>query len=74
MKHRIDYILQIIQLYSYKLPTCKIGNAIMDYRLKHTIKRKGEKMSLPITDNEVQKQIKKLGYKGVGTAKIKQHH
>lgn len=39
MKRRIDYILQVIQLYSYKLPTVKIGNAIMDFRLKHTIKK-----------------------------------
>ena len=31
----IDYILQTIQLYSYKLPTAKIGNAIMDFREKY---------------------------------------
>lgn len=42
MKRRIDYILQVIQLYSYKLPTVKIGNAIMDFRLKHTIKEEQE--------------------------------
>lgn len=36
----IDYILQIIQLYSYLLPTVKIGNAIMDFRQKYTIKYK----------------------------------
>lgn len=40
MKNKIDYILQIIQLYSYKLPICKIGNAIMDFRLKYTLDRK----------------------------------
>lgn len=40
MKHKIDYMLQIIQLYSYKLNTCKIGNAIMDFRLKYTLNRK----------------------------------
>lgn len=40
MKHKIDYMLQMIQLYSYKLPTCKIGNAIMDFRLKYTVGRK----------------------------------
>lgn len=33
----IDKILQAIQLYSYLLPTVKIGNAIMDFRMKHTI-------------------------------------
>jgi len=40
MKRRIDYILQMIQLYSYKLPTVKIGNKIMDFRYKHTLERK----------------------------------
>ncbi len=34
----IDYVLQMIQLYSYLLPTVKIGNAIMDFRQKYTIK------------------------------------
>lgn len=34
---RIDIILSTIQLYSYKLPTVKIGNAIMDFREKYTI-------------------------------------
>ena len=37
MKKRIDYILQTIQLYSYLLPTKKIGNAIMDFRKKYTL-------------------------------------
>lgn len=37
MKKKIDYILQKIQLYSYKLPTVKIGNAIMDFREKYTL-------------------------------------
>lgn len=36
---RIDNILSKIQLYSYLLPTCKIGNRIMDLRLKHTIRK-----------------------------------
>ena len=36
MKEKIDRILQIIQLYSYKLPTVKVGNWIMDFRKKHT--------------------------------------
>jgi hypothetical protein len=35
---KIDYILQMIQLYSYKLPTVKIGNWIMDFRYKYTLK------------------------------------
>lgn len=35
----LDKILCKIQLYSYLLPTCKIGNAIMDLRLKFTIRR-----------------------------------
>lgn len=34
---QIDYALQIIQLYSYKLPTVKIGNWIMDFRKKYTM-------------------------------------
>lgn len=38
MLSKVDYILQIIQLYSYLLPTGKIGNAIMDVRKKYTIK------------------------------------
>ena len=37
MKKRIDYILSMIQLYSYLLPTCKIGNAIQNFRDKYTI-------------------------------------
>ncbi len=39
MRKRIDYILQMIQLYSYKLPTVKIGNAIMDFQEKHTLRK-----------------------------------
>ncbi len=35
----LDYILQIIQLYSYKLPTVKIGNKIMDFRMKYTLEK-----------------------------------
>ena len=38
MLKKIDYMLQMIQLYSYKLPTVKIGNWIMDFRKKYTIK------------------------------------
>lgn len=38
-KPDIDYILSQIQLYSYKLPTVKIGNWIMDFREKYTLKR-----------------------------------
>ena len=37
MKRKIDYILQIIQLYSYLLPTVVIGNSIMNFREKHTL-------------------------------------
>lgn len=37
MKNKIDYILQRIQLYSYLLPTVKIGNSIMDFRKKYLI-------------------------------------
>jgi hypothetical protein len=37
--NKIDVMLQNIQLYSYLLPTCKIGNWIMDFRLKHMIGR-----------------------------------
>lgn len=36
MRKRIDYALQKIQLYSYKLPTVKVGNWIMDFRNKYT--------------------------------------
>jgi len=35
----IDYILSMIQLYSYKLLTCKIGNALMDFRKRYTLGR-----------------------------------
>ena len=35
---KIDMVLQTIQMYSYKLPTGKIGNRIMDFREKHTLK------------------------------------
>lgn len=37
LKERIDYVLQTIQLYSYLLPGNKIGNSIMDFRMKHTL-------------------------------------
>lgn len=37
-KTMLDKILSKIQLYSYLLPTCKIGNAIMDFRKRYTIK------------------------------------
>lgn len=33
----IDAVLNRIQLYSYLLPTVKIGNAIMDFREKYTL-------------------------------------
>ena len=38
MGRKVDYVLQVIQLYSYKLPTVKIGNWIMDFREKYTLK------------------------------------
>lgn len=38
MLKKIDYLLQMIQLYSYKLHTIKIGNWIMDFREKYTLK------------------------------------
>ncbi len=37
MKSKLDYILQMIQLYAYKLPTVKVGNIIMDFRMKYTL-------------------------------------
>ena len=37
MNKRIDYVLQMIQLYTYLLPTVKIGNAVMNFRLKYTL-------------------------------------
>lgn len=40
MKNKLDVVLNRIQLYSYLLPTVKIGNAIMDFREKHTLQRK----------------------------------
>lgn len=40
MKNKLDTVLNRIQLYSYLLPTVKIGNAIMDFREKHTLQRK----------------------------------
>lgn len=45
MKNKLDAVLSRIQLYSYLLPTVKIGNAIMDFREKYTLpdckKRRG---------------------------------
>lgn len=38
MINKFDYLLSRIQLYSYKLPTVKIGNWIMDFRKKYTLK------------------------------------
>lgn len=35
----IDYILQVAQLYGYLLPTVRAGNAIMDFRERHTLGR-----------------------------------
>lgn len=43
MKTKLDTVLSRIQLYSYLLPTVKIGNAIMNFREKHTISRLQEK-------------------------------
>lgn len=40
MKNKLDAVLNQIQLYSYLLPTVKVGNAIMDFREKHTLQRK----------------------------------
>ena len=37
MKNKLDDVLNLIQLYSYLLPTVKIGNAIMDFREKYTL-------------------------------------
>lgn len=34
----MDKILSKIQLYSYLLPTVKVGNAIMNFRKKYTLK------------------------------------
>lgn len=36
---KLDYILQTVQLYSYKLPTVTIGNWIMDFRTKFTLNK-----------------------------------
>lgn len=36
--NRADKILSKIQLYSYLLPTYKIGNWIMDFRKKYTLR------------------------------------
>lgn len=38
MLKMIDNILSTIQLYSYLLPTVKIGNGIMDVRKKYTLR------------------------------------
>ena len=42
MKRKLDYILQMIQLYSYLLSTVKLGNKIMDFRMKYTLSIQGE--------------------------------
>ena len=39
MWYKIDSILSTVQLYSYKLPTCKIGNWIMNFRKKYLFKK-----------------------------------
>lgn len=39
MRDKIDKILNTIQLYSYKLPTVRIGNWFMDIREKYTLSR-----------------------------------
>lgn len=36
---KLDDVLSRIQLYSYLLPTVRIGNAIMDFREKYTLSR-----------------------------------
>lgn len=45
MKNKLDAVLNRIQLYSYLLPTVRIGNAIMDFREKYTLckKRRGRR-------------------------------
>lgn len=35
---KIDYALQMVQLYSYLLPTVRVGNAIMAFRERHTLR------------------------------------
>lgn len=35
---KIDYVLQMVQLYSYLLPTRTVGNAIMAFRERHTLR------------------------------------
>lgn len=37
MKNKLDAMLSKVQLYSYLLPTVKIGNAIMYLREKYTL-------------------------------------
>ena len=39
MIRKLDYVLQMVQLYSYRLPTVKIGNTIMNFRRKYTLRR-----------------------------------
>lgn len=39
MRNKLDGVLNQIQLYSYLLPTARIGNAIMDFREKYTLSR-----------------------------------
>lgn len=46
MRNKLDDVLNQIQLYSYLLPTVRIGNAIMDFREKYTLckkKRRGKR-------------------------------
>lgn len=37
MMAKIDRLLATIQLYSYLLPTCKVGNGIQTFRSKYTM-------------------------------------
>lgn len=38
MMKRMDNFLSMLQLYSYLLPTVRIGSAIMDFRMRFTLR------------------------------------
>lgn len=44
MRNKLDDVLNQIQLYSYLLPTVRIGNAIMDFREKYTLCKKRDEV------------------------------
>lgn len=73
MKHKLDNMLNQIQLYSYLLPTVKIGNAIMDFREKYTLSGLQERDKVEEMKNKEKyaKEILEIACSGGSIAIIK---